>query len=249
LKVKSILVSQPKPENEKSPFYELAKKLNLKVDFRPFIEVSPIDSKEFKKQKINILEFTAVIFNSRNAVDNFFRVCSELKLEMPPEMKYFCINEGTAFYLQKYIVLRKRKVFHGKNTETELLDVIKNHPNETFLFPCSDIRKKEIPEFLERHKIKFKESIMFHTITSDLSDLKNIFYDVIVFFSPADVKSLFHNFPDFKQNNTRIAAFGLVTRKAIEDADLTVNIPAPTPESPSMVMALERYIIAANKGS
>lgn len=248
MKVKTILVSQPKPEGPKNPFYDLAAKLNVKVDFRPFIQVDPIPGKEFRKtERINFLDHTAVIFNSRNAVDHFFRACEELKLEMPPEMKYFCINEGMAYYLQKYIVMRKRKIFYGNGTEKDLLNTIKNHASENYLFPCSDIRKPEIPDFLNQQKIQFKEAVLYKTVSADLSDLADVYYDIIVFYSPADIKSLFENFPDFKQNNTRIAAWGGTTAKAIEDASLLLNIPAPTPEAPSMTMALENYIVSVNK--
>ncbi len=248
LKVKSILISQPKPETDKNPYYELAKKLNLKVDFRPFIQVDPIPAKDLRKEKLNLLDYSAVILNSRNAVDNYFRLAAEMKVELPAEMKYFCINEGTALYIQKYIVMRKRKVFYGKGTEKDLLDLIKSHSDENFLFPCSDIRKPEVPDFLTKNNIKFREAIIYKTVSADLSDLADVYYDILVFFSPADIKSLFENFPDFKQNNTRIAAFGGSTARAVEEAGLVLNIPAPTPESPSMTGAMEKYIVAANKG-
>lgn len=247
LKVKSILISQPNPGDKKTVYHNLAEKLHLKLDFRPFIEVEPISGKELRKNKVNILDHTAVIFNARNAVDNFFRVIEELKIDLPASMKYFCINETISLYIQKYTVLRKRKVFYGRGTEKEFLAEIKKHHTENFLFPCSDIRKNTIPEFLNEHNIVFKEAMFYKTITSDLSDLANVFYDVIVFFSPADIKSLFENFPEFKQNNTRIAGFGATTDEAIRDAGLVNNIPAPAPESPSMVTALEKYIIKANK--
>lgn len=246
-KIKSILISQPKPESDKSPYFDLAKKRGLKIDFRPFITVSPVTAKEFKSQKVNILDYTAIILNSRNSVDHFFRMCSELKIEMPPETKYFCVNESIANYLAKYIQVRKRKVFSGKATETELLNVIKNHPNEKYLFPCSDWRKPEIEKFMKKHKYHYKESFFYRIVSSDLSDLKDVNYDIIVFFSPADIRSLFENFPKFKQNKTLIAAFGATTAKAIKEAGLTVNIAAPTPEYPSMVMALDKYIEAHNK--
>ncbi|MDX5320988.1 MAG: uroporphyrinogen-III synthase, partial [Bacteroidota bacterium] len=232
----------------KSPFYDLAEKLNLKVDFRPFIQVDPIPGKDFRKtERINFLDHSAVIFNSRNAVDHFFRACEELKIEMPPEMKYFCINEGMAYYLQKYIVMRKRKIFYGNGSESDLLTIIKNHSGENYLYPCSDIRKPSIPDFLTKNKIKFKEAILYRTVSADLSDLEDVFYDIIVFYSPADIKSLFENFPDFQQNNTRIAAWGATTAAAIEEAKLTLNIPAPTADAPSMTMALENYIVQVNK--
>ncbi len=248
MKVKTILVSQPQPEGTKSPFYDLAEKLNLKVDFRPFIQVDPISGKDFRKtERVNFLDHTAVIFNSRNAVDHFFRACEELKIEMPPEMKYFCINEGMAYYLQKYIVMRKRKIFFGSGSEAELLSIIKNHSGENYLFPCSDIRKPSIPDFLVKNKIKHREAVLYRTVSADLSDLTEVFYDIIVFYSPADIKSLFENFPEFVQKDTRIAAWGATTAAAIEEANLALNIPAPTSDAPSMTMALENYIVQVNK--
>ena len=248
LKVKSILISQPHPGDKKTLYHALAEKLNLKLDFRPFIELEAIPGKDLRRLKVNILEHTAGILNSRYAVDHFFRVVDELKVDLPITFKYFCINEGISLYIQRYTVLRKRKVFYGKGTEKEFLAEIKKHSTENYLFPCSDIRKNTIPDFLRDHNIAHKEAIFYKTITSDLSDLANIYYDVIVFFSPADIKSLFDNFPDFKQNDTRIAGFGITTDEAIREANLENNIPAPTPESASMVAALEKYIIKANKG-
>lgn len=246
-KVKSILISQPNPGDKKTVYHTLADKFHLKLDFRPFIEVEPIPGKDLRKNKVNILDHTAIIFNARNAVDNFFRVIEELRIDLPITMKYFCINETISLYIQKYTVLRKRKVFFGKGTEKEFLAEIKKHQYENFLFPCSNIRKNTIPDFLIANNIVFKESMFYKTISSDLSDLANVYYDVIIFFSPADIKSLFENFPDFKQNNTRIAGFGATTDEAIREAGLINNIPAPTVESPSMVTALEKYIIKANK--
>jgi len=248
LKVKTILVSQPQPEGTKSPFFDLANKVNVKVDFQPFIQVDPISGKEFrKKEKVDFLEYTAVIFNSRNAVDHYFRACEELKLEMPPEMKYFCINEGMAYYLQKYIVMRKRKIFFGNGSEKELLKLIKNHKSEKFIYPCSDIRKPTIPDFLQKNKIHHAEAVLYRTVSADLNHFADVKYDIIVFYSPADIKSLFENFPHFEQGETRIAAWGSSTAKAIDEAKLSLNIPAPTPEAPSMTMALENYILEANK--
>jgi uroporphyrinogen-III synthase len=247
-KIKSILVSQPKPEGQKSPYFELAKKHNLKIDFRPFITVTPIHYKEFKTQKINISDYTAIILNSRNSVDHFFRMCTEMKVEMPPETKYFCVNDSIANYLSKYIQVRKRKVFTGKATEVELLNVIKNHPGEKFLFPCSDWRKPDIEKFMKKNRFHFRESFFYKIVSSDLSDLSNVNYDVIVFFSPADIRSLFENFPKFKQNKTLIASWGATTSKAITDAALRVNISAPSVLYPSMIMALDKYIEVNNKG-
>lgn len=244
--VKNILVSQPEPKDDKSPYYKLADKFNIKVDFRPFIQVDPVDLKEFRKQKIDILNHTAVIFTSRNAVDHFFSICGQLKIEMPADMKYFCISEQTANYLQKYIVIRKRKIFTGLRTATDLLEILKKHKNEKYIFPCSDIRKDEIPEFLRNNDYDFSEAIIYRTVASDLSDLDDVSYDVIAFFSPSGISSLMMNFPDFKQNNTRIAAFGPTTAKAVRDASLKLDIEAPLPNAPSMTGALELYIKKVN---
>jgi len=240
--VKSILVSQPKPKSENSPYYSLAEKYGIKIDFRQFIEVQPIDLKEFRKQKINVLDHSAIIFTSRNAVDHFFNLCKELKVDVPADMKYFCISEQTANYLQKYIVIRKRKIFTGIRTSADLIEVLSKHKSEKFLFPCSNIRKDDIPNYLTEHGFHFTEATLYRTVASDLSDLANIKYDVIAFFSPSGINSLFVNFPDFKQNSTRIATFGPTTSKAAKDANLYVDIEAPLPEAPSMTGAIEVYI-------
>lgn len=247
-KVKSILVTQEAPADPASPYYKLAEKYNVKVDFRPFIQVEAVPVKEFRKQKIDILQYSAVIFTSRNAVDHFFTLCRELKIEMPPEMKYFCISEQTSNYLQKYIVIRKRKIFTGLKDTQDLLEIIKKHKNEKFLFPCSDIRKNDIPNFLRENGYHFTEAITHHTVAADLSDLKEVFYDILAFFSPSGIHSLYTNFPDFKQNNTRIAAFGPATAKAVRDAGLVLDIEAPLPNAPSMTGAIELYIKKANQG-
>lgn len=241
-KVKTILVSQPKPATEKSPYFNLAEKMKVKIDFRPFIHVEGVDSKEFKKEKINPLDFSAIILTSRNAVDHFFRVCEDLGVEMPGDTKYFCISESTAVYLQKYIVYRKRKVFFGKQTMGDLMDILKKHQAEKFLLPCSDILKDSIPTLLEGAKIDYTKAVLYKTVASDLSDLSDITYDMLVFFSPAGIKSLYKNFPDFKQNKTRIATFGKTTLDAAEEYGLEVQIPAPLPNAPSMTMAIEQYI-------
>ena len=244
--VKSILVSQPRPNDENSPYFKLAEKYNLKVDFRPFIQVDPVSIKEFRQQKIDILKHTAIIFTSRNAVDHFFNICEEMKVEIPADMKYFCISEQTSNYLQKYIVIRKRKIFTGHRTATDLLEILKKHKNEKYLFPCSDIRKNDIPEFLSENGFNYTEAIIYRTVASDLSDLENVYYDILAFFSPSGINSLLVNFPDFKQNNTRIAAFGPTTAKAVKDADLILDIEAPLPNAPSMTGAIELYIKKAN---
>jgi uroporphyrinogen-III synthase len=246
-KIKSILISQPRPESEKSPWFELEKKYKLKMDFRPFIQVEPITAKEFRQQRINILDYTAIILNSRNSVDHFFRMCAEMKQEMPAEMKYFCVNESIANYLAKYIQVRKRKIFVGKGTEIELLPLFKNHLTEKYLFACSDWRKQDIEKFMKKSKIEFKEGYFYKIKSSDLSDLTHVNYDIIAFFSPADIRSLFENFPEFKQNTTLIAGFGATTIKAMIDAGLTANVQAPTPLTPSMIMAIDKHIEVHNK--
>lgn len=240
--IKTILVSQAPPESEKNPYAELAKKHKLKVDFRPFIHVEGVDSKDLRKEKVSIQEHTAVIMTSRNAVDHFFRVCKELRYTVPDTMKYFCISESTAYYLQKYVVFRKRKIFHGKQKFIELLDVIKKHKDEVFLLPCSDIHKQEITDVLDQHNIKYTKSIMYRTVASDLSDLADIKYDMLVFFSPQGIESLLKNFPKFKQNKTRIAAFGATTAAAVKSAGLRLDVQAPMPNAPSMTMAIEHFI-------
>ena len=245
--VKSLLVSQPKPSDPKSPYYQLAEKYGIKVDFRPFIQVDPIPAKEFRKQKIDILKHTAIIFTSRNAVDHFFAICNDLKVDIPADMKYFCISEQTANYLQKYIVVRKRKIFTGSRTAEDLIEILKKHKNEKYLFPCSSIRKEDIPNFLEDNGYEYSEAVIYETVASDLSDLDNVFYDIIAFYSPSGINSLFVNFPDYKQNDTRMAIFGPTTAKAATDANLVLDIEAPQPNAPSMTGALELYIKKANK--
>jgi len=245
-KVKSILITQEAPTDLNSPYLKLAEKFNLKIDFRPFIEVEPVPVKEFRKQKVDILQHTAIIFTSRHAVDHFFHICLELKIEMPADMKYFCISDQTSNYLQKYIVIRKRKIFTGLKDTKDLLEIIKKHKNEKFLFPCSDIRKNDIPDFLKENGYHFTEAVIYHTVASNLADLKNVYYDILAFFSPSGINSLFVNFPEFKQNNTRIAAFGATTARAVRDAGLTLDIEAPLPNAPSMTGAIELYVKKAN---
>jgi uroporphyrinogen-III synthase len=245
-KVKSILVTQEAPTDANSPYLKLAEKYGLKIDFRPFIQVEAVPIKDFRKQKVDILQHSAIIFTSRHAVDHFFSICRELKLEMPPDMKYFCISDQTSNYLQKYIVIRKRKIFAGLKDTKDLLEIIKKHKNEKFLFPCSDIRKSDIPDFLTANNFNFTEAIMYHTVAANLSDLKNVYYDILAFFSPSGISSLFVNFPDFKQNNTRIATFGPTTAKAAREANLILDIEAPLPNAPSMTGAIELYIRLAN---
>lgn len=240
--IKKILVSQPKPKSDRSPYFDLAEKNGLTIDFRPFIQVEPIPAKDFRKTKVNILAHTAVIFTSRVAVDHFFRMAEELRLQIPDSLKYFCINEATALYLQKYIVYRKRKIFYGNLRFDDLLAEMLKHKGEKFLLPVSDVHKQEIPRKLRKNKLKFTKAAFYRTVSSDLSDLADVNYDVLVFYSPSGITSLLENFPDFKQNNTKIATFGSNTIKAVKDAGLRADIKAPQPNAPSMTMALEQYI-------
>lgn len=246
-KVKSILITQPPPEPGRNVYEEFAKKYKINIDFRAFIHIEPLTPKEIRKQKVNFADFTAVIFNSKNAVDYFFSLAQEMKVEISPEMKYFSINENVSNYVQKYIVPRKRKMFTSKGNEKDFLTLFKTHKKEKFLFPCSDIRKPSIPDYFTQNEFDFTEVIIYRTVSSDLSDLENVFYDVIVFFSPADIKSLYDNFPSFVQNKTRIAGFGSSTQQAIEEHNLILDIPAPAVNIPSMVAALEDYLSRVNK--
>ncbi len=247
MKVKSIIVSQPDPDSAKSPYHDLAEKYGLKIDFRPFIQVEGVSAKEFRNNRIYILEHTAVIFTSRTAIDHFFRISQELRLTIPDTMKYFCISEATAFYLQKYIVYRKRKIFYGDGRFSDLINVMKKHKEENFLVPLSDIHKQEIPDLLDAEGFKYTKAILYRTVSADLSDMPEINYDVMIFFSPQGIKSLFQNYPDFKQNDKIIGCFGPTTAKAIREAGLRLDIEAPTAQAPSMTMALEQFIKKNNK--
>lgn len=246
-KVSSILVSQPKPTDDKSPYFSLASKYNVKIDFRPFIQIEGVSAKDFRKQKVDILAHTGVIFTSRNAVDHFFKICTESRIEMPADFKYFCISDQTANYLQKYIVVRKRKIFVGQKSSQDLIEILKKHKAEKFIYPCSNIRKEDIPVFLEANGYNYSEAVIYNTVASDLSDIKELKYDVIAFFSPSGINSLFVNYPNFVQGNIRIAAFGPTTAQAVRDAGLILDIEAPMPNIPSMTGALEDYIKKVNK--
>ena len=246
MKVKTILVSQPAPKTETSPYFELSEKQKVKIDFRSFIHVEGVSSKDVRAQKIDPSKFSAIILTSRNAVDHFFTICKDLKIEVPADMKYFCISEQTAYYLQKYIVVRKRKIFTGSRTAQDLIEILKKHKNEKYLFPCSSIRKDDIPGYLEENGFKFSEAVIYETVASDLSDLDDVTYDILAFYSPSGINSLFVNFPEFKQNDTRIAVFGPTTAQAAKDANLIIDIEAPQPNAPSMTGALELYIKKAN---
>lgn len=248
MKVKNILVSQPQPsELEKSPYKELTKKFKVNVEFHKFIKIQGVTSSEFRKDKVYIQDYSAIIFTSRNAVDHFFRIAKDMRVEIPDTMKYFCISEAAAFYLQKYVQYRKRKIFHGKQNFIDLIELIKKHNEEKFLLPCSDIHKLSLPKLLNDNNINYTKAIIYKTLASDLSDVDIEKFDLIIFFSPSGVKSLFKNFPDFQQNSTLIGAFGPTTAKAIKESGLTLNIKAPTKTALSMTVAIEHYLQKANK--
>lgn len=242
MKVKTILISQPEPKVENSPYAELEGKLKVKIDFIPFIHVEGVDTKEVRQQKIDLKNFSAIILTSRNAVDNFFRIAEEMRYEIPDTLKYFCQSEAVAYYLQKYVVYRKRKIYVASRTFQDLLDIVKKHKTEKYLFPSSDVLKPIVPKQLNKTGINWTRAILYKTVISDLTHLKDVTYDILVFFSPSGIKSLFENFPDFEQKNTKIAVFGNTTIKAAKERGLKINIKAPTPETPSMTMALEKYL-------
>ena len=247
MKVKTILVSQPEPKMENSPYSRLIDKERVKVDFRPFIHVEGVDAKEVRQQKIDLKNYTAIILTSRNAVDHYFRIAEEMRFKVPDTMKYFCQSEAVAYYLQKYVVYRKRKIYVGKMNFPDLAALFKKYKDEKFLLPSSDVLKAIVPETLNKLEIDWTRGIFYRTVISDLSDLRDVYYDVLVFFSPSGIESLLKNFPDFEQNDTRIAVFGNSTVNAATDAGLRIDIQAPTPETPSMTMALQKYIHQANK--
>jgi len=248
-RVKSLLISQPKPvEPDKNPYILLGKKHNLLLNFRQFIKVEGLSSQDFRAQRIDILEHGAVILTSKLSVDHYFKMCNEMRVTVPETMKYFCINEQTAYYLQKYIQYRKRKIFFGHGTMLDLVDVIRKNKEEKFLLPVSDVHKEQIVEFLDELKINYTKGVFYKTVSADLSDLKSLAdYDILVFFTPAGVKSLKANFPNFKQGGTRIAAFGHTAALTVKELGYRLDIFAPTPPIPSMVGTLDAYIKEANK--
>jgi len=247
MKVKTILVSQPEPKVENSPYFEIEQKYKVKIDFRPFIHVEGVPAKDVRQQKIDLNNFTAVILTSRNSVDHFFRVAEEMRYKVPETLKYFCQSEAIAFYLQKYVVYRKRKIYVGQKDFADLAPLIKKYKDEKFLLSASDQLNAEVPTILGELKVDWTPGTFYRTVMSDLSDLADVKYDVLAFFSPTGIKSLFMNFPDFSQDNTRIAVFGTTTQKEALDHNLRVDIMAPSPEAPSMTMALEKYIQKVNK--
>ena len=246
MKIKSILVSQPAP-NESSPYLEIAKKEKIKIDFRPFIHVQGVDAKELRTQKIDLAQYTGIIFTSKNAVDHYFRLAEEMRFAVPDSMRYICQSEAIANYLQKHIVYRKRKISFGEKNFSDLSPLFKKHPSEKYLLPSSDILTPEIPRVLDAANLDWTRAIMYKTVASDLTDINVKEYDMLVFFSPQGIKSLGINFPNFKQEETKIAVFGSTTQAAAEEAGLTVNVMAPSKETPSMTMAIEKYVRSINK--
>ena len=247
MKVKTILVSQPEPKMENSPYARLIDKEKVKVDFRPFIHVEGVNAKDVRQQKIDLKNYTAIVLTSRNAVNHYFRLAEEMRFKVPDSMKYFCQSEAVAYYLQKYVVYRKRKIYVGKMNFSDMVSLFKKYKDEKFLLPSSDSLKPVVPETLNKLGVDWTRGIFYKTVISDLSDLRDVYYDILVFFSPSGIESLLKNFPDFEQNDTRIAVFGNSTVDAATDAGLRIDIKAPTPETPSMTMALQKYITLANK--
>lgn len=243
LKIKKILVSQPQPTTEKSPYFDIADKYNVKIDFRPFIKVEPIFAKEFRTQRISISDYTAIIFNARHGIDHFFRLCEELRITIPETMKYFCVSESVAVYLQRYIHYRKRKVFYGATGKmTELVTIMKKHAEEKYLLITSDVQNEETMSILEKSKIAFHKAVMYKTVSNDFGPDEEFNYDMLLFFSPVGISSLLKNFPDFEQGDIQIGCFGATTAQAVRDAGLRLDLEAPVPGVPSMTMALENYM-------
>ena len=245
-KVKSILISQPEPEG-KSPYAAIQKRYKLKIHYRPFIHVEEISTLEFREQRISILNHDCVIFTSKHAMDHYFGMCEKLRIKVPDYTKYFCVSEAIAHYLQNFITFRKRKVFTGEQSFASLIPVMQKHSEGKFLFPCSDVLKARPNKSLEESGLDYTKAQMYKVACSDLSDLKDVKYDILVFFSPTGIKSLFENFPDFVQEKTRLAVFGPTTVKSVEDHNLRADIKVPNKNAPSMSMALEQYIKEANK--
>lgn len=242
-------MSQPKPASEKSPYYDIAEKYGVKIDFRPFIKVESLSAKEFRQQKVSILDHTAVIFTARHAIDHFFNLCTELRVTIPETMKYFCVTEQVALYIQKYVQYRKRKIFFGATGKIEdLIPSIVKHKTEKYLVPMSDVHNDDIKNLLDKHNIQHTEVVMYRTVSNDFGKDEEFDYDMLVFFSPAGVSSLKKNFPDFDQKNIKIGTFGSTTAQAVRDAGLRLDLEAPTVQAPSMTAALDMFIKENNKG-
>ena len=241
--IKKILVSQPKPSSEKSPYYDIMRKHNVEVIFRPFIKVESLTPREFRAQRINILDHTAIIFTSRHAIDNFFLLCQEMRVEIPESIKYFCITETISHYIQKYVQYRKRKVFYGDSGKiADLMPLIQKHKNEKYFIPQSDVHSNELTDMLDAKGISYSCGVMYRTVSNDFSTEETFDYDMLVFFSPSGIQSLLKNFPNYTQGETAIATFGPATAKSVEDAGLRLYLQAPTPEYPSITAALDAYL-------
>jgi len=250
LKIKKILVSQPQPTSEKSPYFDIIEKYNVKIDFRPFIKVEPVLAKEFRTEHISILDYTAIIFNARHGIDHFFRLCEEMRITVPESMKYFCVSETVALYLQKYIQYRKRKIFFSPTGKfQDLVNVLNKHSDENYLYISSDIRNEETMSTLENSKIKFNQAIMYRTVSNNFGADEPFDYDMLIFFSPAGIKSLLENFPGFEQGEIQIGCFGATTAQAVRDAGLRLDLEAPAPGMPSMTMALENFLKEVKKNN
>ena len=247
MKVNKILVSQPKPASEKSPYYEIASKYDVEIVFRPFIKVEGLSAKEFRQQKVSISDHTAVIFTAKTAIDHFFRLCEEMRITIPDTMKYFCTSDSIANYLQKYIIYRKRKIFSAKTGKlADLLPYMLKHKNEKFLFAVSDVNNGADSAILSDNNLNYTRGVMYRTVSNDFGADEAFDYDMLVFFSPQGIESLLKNFPDFKQDNVRIATFGTTTAQAVKDAGLRLDLAAPSPEAPSMTAALDLYLAKTN---
>lgn len=248
MKIKKVLVSQPKPASDKSPYYDIAEKYGVNIDFRPFIKVESLSAKEFRAQKVSILDHTAVIFTSRHAIDHFFNLCVDLRVTIPETMKYFCTSEQIALYIQKYVQYRKRKVFFGATGKfADLMPAIVKHNSEKYFVPMSDVHNDEIKDMLDAKKINHSEAVMYRTVSNDFTPEEKFDYDMLLFFSPAGINSLLKNFPDFDQKDIAIGCFGPATAKAVKDAGLRLDLEAPTVEAPSMTAALDKFIAENNK--
>lgn len=248
MKIKKVLVSQPKPASEKSPYYDIAERYGVKIDFRPFIKVESLSAKEFRQQKVSVLDHTAVLFTSRHAIDHFFGLCTELRVSIPETMKYFCVTESVALYIQKYVQYRKRKIFFGATGKIEdLIPSITKHKTEKYLVPMSDVHNDDIKKLLDKSNIQHNEVVMYRTVSNDFEEEEAFDYDMLVFFSPAGVTSLQKNFPNFDQKDIKIGTFGLTTAQAVRDAGLRLDLEAPSVQAPSMTAALDLFIKENNK--
>ena len=248
MKIKKVLVSQPKPTSEKSPYFDIAEKYGVKIDFRPFIKVESLSAKEFRQQKVSILDHTAIVFTSRHAIDHFFNLCVELRVTIPETMKYFCTSETIALYIQKYVQYRKRKVFFGATGKfADLVPLMVKHNTEKYFVPMSDVHNDEVKDLLDKNKIQHTEAVMYRTVSNDFKPEEMSDYDILVFFSPAGIQSLMKNFPGFEQKDIAIGCFGPTTAKAIKEAGLRLDLEAPSAAAPSMPAALDLFIGEQNR--